>query len=334
MHALALITTWLQASLGPSGPMLLLGALGLLMILVALPVLLVRPRDAFDRLTTPKSQDTTEAGGDTLRRPDSADKLERFSTFLEPRSASEYSAIRLKLLQAGYGSKDAVRLYYFLQVVLGLGSVGLGTTYTIYLSAGDGPPATSSQLVLRLLLPGIIGYLLPKYWVTRRQAERKEAVTNAFPDSLDMMLVCVEAGQSLDQAILRVAQELGAGAPDLAREFELVSHELKAGKDKSDVLRDMAERCGVLDISSFVTVLIQSQQFGTTIADALRVHASEMRDKRVMRAEEKANTLPTKMTLATMLLTVPPLLIILIGPALFEISDVLGSSRDATVAAP
>ena len=99
---------------------------------------------------------------------------------------------------------------------------------------------------------------------------------------------------------------------------------MKAGKDKTSVLRDMSERCGVTDVASFVTVLIQSQQFGTSIAEALRVYASEMRDKRVMRAEEKANKLPTKMTLATMMLTVPPLLIILIGPSIFEISTVLG----------
>jgi tight adherence protein C len=146
-----------------------------------------------------------------------------------------------------------------------------------------------------------------------------------------MMLVCVEAGQSLDQAIIRVSKELRAGFPDLADEYELVSYEMKAGKDKTQVLRDMAERCGVTDVSSFVTVLIQSQQFGTSIAEALRVYAGEMRDKRVMRAEEKANTLPTKMTLATMMLTVPPLLIILIGPSIYEIYVTLGGgAQEAT----
>ena len=96
---------------------------------------------------------------------------------------------------------------------------------------------------------------------------------------------------------------------------------MKAGKDKATVLKDMADRAGVQDIRSFVTVLVQSQQFGTSIADALRVYASEMRDKRVMRAEEAANKLPTKMTLATMMLTVPPLLIILIGPSIYAITQ-------------
>ena len=96
---------------------------------------------------------------------------------------------------------------------------------------------------------------------------------------------------------------------------------MKAGKDKISVLNDMSERCGVQDVASFVTVLIQSTSFGTSIAEALRVYAAEMRDKRVMRAEEKANKLPTKMTLATMMLTVPPLLIILVGPSAVGITE-------------
>ena len=133
------------------------------------------------------------------------------------------------------------------------------------------------------------------------------------------MLVCVEAGQSLDQSIIRVATELKAGYPALASEFELVANEMKVGKDKIVVLKDMAERADVRDVSSFVTVLVQSTAFGTSIADALRVYASEMRDKRVMRAEEKANVLPTKLTLGTMMFTVPPLLIILIGPSIYDI---------------
>ena len=135
------------------------------------------------------------------------------------------------------------------------------------------------------------------------------------------MLGCVEAGQSLDQCIVRVARELRASYRALSEEFEMVAYEMKAGKDKVSVLNDMGERCGVQDVSSFVTVLIQSAAFGTSIADALRVYAAEMRDKRVMRAEEAANKLPTKMTLATMGLTVPPLLSILIGPSAHGISQ-------------
>ena len=132
--------------------------------------------------------------------------------------------------------------------------------------------------------------------------------------------------QSIDQSIVRVAKEIRAGYPALADEFEIVAWELKAGKDKPTVFRDLAERAGVPDVASFTTVLIQSQTFGTSIAEALRVYAAEMRDKRVMRAEEKANKLPTKMTLATMMLTVPPLLIILLAPSVHGISKTLGGN--------
>ena len=325
MSFLAPANDWLTAMLGPSGPLMAVGMLGVLMILIALPAFLTRKKDSFDRLhERMSSTDDVQAKVERLRRPEGRDKLQKYSNFLEPQDEKEYSAARLKLLQAGYRSKNAVRTYHFLQFVGGIGFLVLGLAYTFYKSAVTQTEILPVDMAIQILLPGVVGYMIPKYWVSRRQAARKEAITNAFPDSLDMMLVCVEAGQSLDQSIVRVAKELHSGFPDLADEYDMVSYELKAGKDKTQVLRDMSERCGVVDISSFVTVLIQSQQFGTSIAEALRIYASEMRDKRVMRAEEKANTLPTKMTLATMMLTVPPLLIILIGPSIYEISNVLG----------
>jgi tight adherence protein C len=309
--------------LGPFGPLIAVGMLGVFLILLTLPFLLKKEIDPLDKLKeADRQKPVAMTRQDVLRNAQGSDKLEKYSTFLEPQNEAEYSAMKLKLLQAGYRSKTAVRTYHFMQFALGIGLLALGGVYAIYDSATAEP--TTQKTLLSILIPGVIGYMTPKYWITRRQAERQEAIINGFPDSLDMMLVCVEAGQSLDQSILRVARELRTGFPELASEYEMVSHEMKAGKEKTAVLRDMSERCGVMDVSSFVTVLIQSQQFGTSIAEALRVYASEMRDKRVMRAEEKANTLPTKMTLATMMLTVPPLLIILIGPSIFDIYMTLG----------
>ncbi len=165
----------------------------------------------------------------------------------------------------------------------------------------------------------LMGYFIPSYWVRRKIETRKQDITNAFPDAMDMMLVCIEGGQSLDQAMARVGEEMESSSGPLAQEFALVSHEFRAGKDRITVLRDFAERCAVSDISSFVTVLIQSTSFGTSIAQALRVYAAEMRDKRLMRAEEKANVLPTKLTLGTMMFTVPPLILILVGPSFIMI---------------
>lgn len=318
------IQTIITDTLGPFGPLIIVGLLGVFLILITLPVLLKKEVDPLDKLrASARETKGKNAKGEKLRSATSKDKLEKYSNFLEPQNEAEYGAVKLKLMQAGYRSKNSVRIYHFVQFALGiLGLVG-GSIYALFKTTqGD---VSTQDLALMIMLPGGIGYMLPKYWVTRRQAMRKEAITNAFPDSLDMMLVCVEAGQSMDQSIIRVAHELKSGFPELAEEFETVSQEIKAGKDKNSVLKDMAERAGVQDISSFVTVLVQSQQFGTSIADALRVYASEMRDKRVMRAEEAANKLPTKMTLATMMLTVPPLMAILIGPSIYSIIQNLGT---------
>ncbi|WP_108483088.1 type II secretion system F family protein [Oceaniglobus ichthyenteri] len=316
----------ITAQLGPMGPLLLVGGLGLLLVVVTLPFVLTKKQDPLDKLGAYRK--AAKAGTpeqQSLRAGNKNDKLEKYSSFLEPQNEEEYSAVRLKLMQAGYRSKDAVRTFHFAQFALGLGLLVLGVFYAIATSA-TGTPSTQA-LILSVLIPGCIGYMAPKYWVTKRLQQRREEITNGFPDSLDMMLVCVEAGQSLDQSIVRVSKEIRVGFPALADEFEIVSHEIKAGKDKVSVLRDMAERAGVTDVASFVTVLIQSATFGTSVAEALRVFSAEMRDKRVMRAEEKANTLPTKMTLATMMLTVPPLLIILLGPSIYNIVETLGKFK-------
>lgn len=311
------INTMLNDLLGPMGPLIAVGALGLLLVLGTLPFVLNRDADPLDKLKKSTQNSGKSEEKLVLRQASGHDKLEKYSNFLEPQDKEEYSAIQLKLLQAGYPGKNAVRTFHFAQFALGLGLLAVGAVYALLLQA-TGEPSTQ-KMILAIVIPGAAGYMLPKYWVTRRVEARKEEITNGFPDALDMMLVCVEAGQSLDQSIIRVAKEIRAGFPALADEFQIVAHEMKAGKDRIQVLRDMAERAGVTDVASFVTVLIQSTSFGTSIAEALRVYAGEMRDKRVMRAEEKANTLPTKMTLATMMMTVPPLLIILIGPSVYDI---------------
>ena len=326
MEILDKIKLFLTDQLGPFGPLLAVGILGMFLILLTLPVLLKKNVDPLDKLkdqsrSTAKVTDKTKV----LRSSSKKDKLEKYSNFLEPQDAEQFSAIKLKLLQAGYRSKNAVRTFYFIQFALGSVMLVIGIAIALYQTATGDP--TTKSIVLSILGPGLVGYYLPKYWVTKRQQERQEQIVNGFPDSLDMMLVCVEAGQSMDQSIIRVSKEIRAGFPALADEYEMVAHEMKAGKDRVSVLRDMSERAGVPDVSSFVTVLIQSATFGTSVAEALRVYAAEMRDKRVMRAEEKANTLPTKMTLATMMLTVPPLLIILIGPSIYEIVETLGKAN-------
>ncbi|MCV6825276.1 MULTISPECIES: type II secretion system F family protein [Halocynthiibacter] len=327
MEFFSSINTMLTDNFGPFGPLLVAGIVGLFLILGTLPVLLRKEEDPLDKLKKSMNKQSASKGKAENLRQGKNDKLEKYSNFLEPQTEEEYSAMRLKMMQAGYRDKNAIRTFHFAQFALGIGGLALGGLYVLINASSSGQEVSMQSSILTLLIPGAIGYMAPKYWVSRRQQTRQEAIINGFPDSLDMMLVCVEAGQSMDQSILRVSEEIRAGFPDLADEFEIVSNESKAGKDKVAVLNDMADRCGVQDVRSFVTVLNQSQTFGTSIAGALRVYAEEMRDKRVMRAEEKANKLPTKMTLATMMLTVPPLLIILIGPSVYGIATQLGGIK-------
>ncbi|MGO4907637.1 type II secretion system F family protein [Pseudorhodobacter sp. W20_MBD10_FR17] len=310
-------------ALGPMGPLIVIGGLGVLLIVLTLPIMLKKAPEPFDKIknqrvehSTPKTQKLRNGG-----KGGASDKLQKFSTFLEPQNADEMSASRLKMHRAGYRAKNAVQLFHFAQLTLGMGLLLLGVVYTLY--AQSQAEVTTQMMVMCTIGPGAAGYYLPQYWVQRRMQERQEEIISGFPDALDMMLVCVEAGQSLDQSIMRVAKESRSGYPALADEFDTVANEVKAGKERVAVLKDMSDRVGIPDVSSFVTTLVQSATFGTSISEALRVYSAEMRDKRVLRAEEKANTLPTKLTLGTMLFTVPPLMIILIGPSVHGISKTL-----------
>jgi tight adherence protein C len=311
------LNAYLVDLLGPQGPLLAAGGLGLLLIFVTLPVLLKRKPEPFDKLkstTRTNERREKESREAALRRAgDRNDKLNKFAHFLEPQDKEQMSAARLKMMRAGYRSKNSVRMFHAMQFLLGIGMLLVGLLYTYLLSRTQ--QLETQMIVICTVLPAAAGYYLPQYWVQRRLQTRQQKITEGFPDALDMMLVCVEAGQSLDQSIARVAKEIGVAYPDLSEEFDIVSQEVRAGKERVMVMRDMSERVGLPDITSFVTTMIQSATFGTSIAEALRVYSAEMRDKRVMRAEEKANTLPTKLTLGTMMFTVPPLMIILIGPS-------------------
>ena len=323
MNPFSGINTWLIDTMGPLGPLMAVGILGVLLILIALPTVMKRRRDRFRELRQEEPGANAKDKKRALRRTEKVDKLERFAKFLEPQSKEELSAARLRMLRAGYTSKDAVRMYHAMQFVLAITFLILGAAFALVKSING--ELTTNTMLIYTLLPGIVGYYLPRYWVDKRVEKRKTEIIEGFPDALDLMLVCVEAGQSLDQSIIRVGKESRAGYPALAEEFEMVAQEVKAGKERIVVLKDMAERVGVPDVASFVTTLIQSATFGTSVADALRVYSADMRDKRIMRAEEKANMLPTKLTLGTMLFTVPPLLVILIGPSIYGIATMLGN---------
>ena len=240
------INEMLTGTLGPFGPIIAMGGVGVIMILLVLAMMLNQPEDPLKKLK--RSMNETESSKphkERLRQGARNEQLQKFATFLEPQDVAELSAMQLKLRQAGYQSRDAVRVFHFAQFLLGVIGLILGVVYVTVLNADQ--EFSSQQMVMYIIGPGGVGYYLPKYWVTRRVEERKEAITRGFPDALDMLLVCVEAGQSLDQAIVRVSRELTASYPALAQEFEVVSQEMKAGKDKASVLRD-AKRVGAVAV--------------------------------------------------------------------------------------
>lgn len=303
----------LESSYGPAGPFYAVAALGMLLALIALPFLLKKEKDPLDRFSF--KDERLEDDLVRLRSNIDDGRMQGLAPLLEPNDEEELGSTRRELRAAGYRGESAIRIYSFARAAGGLGALLIGVVFTLLIPAE--PDIVIAAGISAAL--GLFGFFLPVYWVKRQIATRQEQIQNSFPDAMDMMLVCIEGGQSLDQAMARVGQEMVTSETPLAEELQQVSIEFRAGKDRTTVLRDLAERCNVNDISSFVTVLIQSQTFGTSISQALRVYASEMRDKRLLRAEEKANVLPTKLTLGTMMFTVPPLILILVGPSVIEI---------------
>lgn len=303
----------LVQTFGPAAPAYAAAILAAVLVLLALPPLFRRRRDPLERFSFSDARLESELL--RLRTAPDSGSLHELAPLLEPTDKEELSATRRELRAAGYKDPSAVRLFYLTRAGLAFGLLSLGLLFLFVLPED---PSLVPALTISGAL-GLTGYALPFYWVRRRIAARRQDMQHAFPDAMDMMQVCIEGGHSLDQAIARVAAEIKATGSPLAEELETVTNEFRAGKDRAQVLRDFAERCQVADISSFVTVLIQSTSFGTSVSQALRVYAAEMRDKRLMRAEEKANVLPTKLTLGTMAFTVPPLILILAGPSFIQI---------------
>ncbi len=227
------------------------------------------------------------------------------------------SEMRTRLMQAGLRHPNALT-YYFgskLLLVLLLPLLSLVPVLVLgYLGAVE-----RSTLILVLAAAALVGFYLPDFMVARRKAQRQLGFSEGFPDAMDMLVVCVEAGLGLDAAIQRVGEEIAIAHPELAIELQLVSLELRAGKSREDALRSLTLRTGIEEVQALVTLLIQAEHFGTSVAAALRVHATEMRSKRIDRAREKAAKLPVKLIFPIMLFIFPSLFLVVLGPAAVSI---------------
>jgi len=230
--------------------------------------------------------------------------VEHFEKIL-PKSQNEVSVAQQRLIRAGYRSDNAVKMFYGAKVICPVVLLLLSwVTGAIHLGA-----------FFILALAGGIGYLAPDFWLGRQISNRQKAIKKGLPDVLDLLVICVEAGLSLDQATARTAQELNKAQPELSDELGIVALEQRAGRARSDAWKHLAERTDVEEVRNLVSMLVQAEQFGTSIGKTLRVHSDTLRTKRVQEVEEKAAKLSVKLLFPLVLFIFPSLFVVVLGPA-------------------
>jgi len=225
------------------------------------------------------------------------------------------ASLRQKLVSAGYTASYAPRVYTLVRLILVIGLPSL-VLLSFWLT-GSTPGMV--KLYFSLVISAALGLYLPNLFVRARADRRQRALVNGFPDALDLMLVCVEAGLGLEAAFARVGMEMTKAHPLLAEQFGAVVLELRAGRSHEDALRRMADRTAADDIRAFATLLIQSTKLGSSIAQTLRTYASEMREKRRMRAEEKAHRLPVLISIPLVACMLPTMIGVLMLPAVIRV---------------
>lgn len=230
--------------------------------------------------------------------------------------------LQQKLTQAGYRSKDAVVVFAFAKLVMPFVGLGLGA----FLSGIDwSNPFDTSQATGWLILLGLgyFGARMPEIIVANQRQKRHHSIRRALPDALDLMMICAEAGLSLAAALDRVAKELGRMSPELAEEFSLTSVELGFLPERALALKHLGERVDIKEMRGLVNVIVQTEKYGTPIAQALRVLAKEYRTERMLRAEQKAARLPALMTVPMIVFILPTLFILVMAPAVISVMDSL-----------
>ena len=234
---------------------------------------------------------------------------------IRPKNGEDLSHLRKMLLKAGYRSENGPVLFYGVKVFL-----AIFFPFLIFLVKLSFLRTLSSLTVMELsILLALIGFYLPNFWLRRKVDMRKEKILRGLPDALDLMVVCAEAGVGLDAAIQRVGEEMKLANRPLSEEFRLLNLELRAGKQRRDALKNLALRTDLDDVRSLVTLLVQTERFGTSIAQALRVHSDSMRTKRFQRAEEVAAKLPVKLLFPLIFFIFPSLFVAILGPAILKV---------------
>jgi tight adherence protein C len=246
-----------------------------------------------------------------------AERLRPFAAYLLPGKQEERSRVTRLLMHAGFRSPHALSLFYASKALL-IVSLPLA----IFVASPFFPRITTGMLVVYAFAAAILGSIAPSAWLDRRVQSRQRELRVGFPDALDLLVVCVESGLGLAAALQRVADELNVSHPQLGAELSLVNAEMRAGVERTQALKNLAERTGLDDIRGLVALMVQTMRFGTSVADALRVYSEEFRDKRMQAAEEQAAKIGTKMIFPLITCLFPSFFLVAIGPAVLRLMDV------------
>ena len=264
-----------------------------------------------NHLLVPGGAESLRASNDTAWSR-LADSIERAGLNLADTKSDK---LRSKMLAAGFRSPSAPRLYTLIRLIL-VFALPLG--YVLLAYSGDEPPSFFKVYLIGSLL-ALLGLYVPNLYVQAKADRRREEIVNGFPDCLDLILVCVEAGLGIESAMDRVGREMVHSHPLVAELLSVTTLQLRAGASREDAFRRMSDTAGVDDIRSFTTLLIQSDKLGTSVSTTLRVYASEMREKRRMRAEEKAHRLPVLISIPLVVCMLPTMIGTLMLPAAIRV---------------
>jgi tight adherence protein C len=241
------------------------------------------------------------------------------SEWVLPKSEVERSKVTKQLTYAGFRGPNVLQVFYCIKV-----AALLVLPAIVLIVAQWFPELPTNKLLLFLAMAAGLGIIVPSSVLERLMERRLRRLRHGFPDALDLLVVCVESGLGLSAAIQRVADEIVVSHTELAKELSLVNAEIRAGVDRSQALRNLADRTGLDDIRGLVSLLIQTMRFGTSVADALRVYSEEFRDRRMQKAEEEAAKIGTKLIFPLVFCLFPSFFTVAIGPAVIRLINVFG----------
>ncbi|MBN2373056.1 type II secretion system F family protein [bacterium] len=305
---------------------------GVMLLVIGIFSFLRYQRDRRDLMEKIKTDERSRSIGNAHASHGSAEDLKRvsdsilkryitnfiaaFGDALKPKKAGELSHIQKVFLRAGYRGRMAINIYFG---VKGFLTFLLPAAFFAFHISVSKWRLTNVQLMLILLLLATTGFYLPSIWIRLKIDRRKDKIFRGFPDVLDLLVVCVEAGVGLNEAICRVSEEMEMSHREISEEMQMLNLELRAGRPRKDALKNFASRINLEDVDSLVTLLIQTERFGTSVAKALRVYSDTMRSRRRERAEEMAAKMAVKLLFPLIFFIFPALFVTILGPAIIQV---------------